>query len=162
MNGLAFLLGALVFYVAAYFLYGGFLGRLFGLDPNRRTPAHTLRDDVDYAPTNPFVLFGHHFASIAGAGPIVGPIMAIYFGWAPVVLWLLLGCVFIGAMHDLAAMVLSIRNEGRSIASVSPAQVNVNGATVDWRTALITAEVGASLPTKASALSKPSAGRNCL
>ena len=149
MNGLAFLLGALVFYVAAYFLYGGFLGRLFGLDTNRRTPAHTLRDDVDYAPTNPFVLFGHHFASIAGAGPIVGPIMAIYFGWAPVVLWLLLGCVFIGAMHDLAAMVLSIRNEGRSIASVIEQYVGYAGRQLFlvfcWSTLVLVVAVFAKL-----------------
>lgn len=149
MTGLTFLLGAVAFYLVAYFLYGGFLGRLFGLDPSRPTPAHTLRDDVDYAPTKPFVLFGHHFASIAGAGPIVGPIMAIYFGWGPVVLWLLLGCVFIGAMHDLAAMVLSIRNQGRSIASVIEQYVGYAGRQLFlvfcWSTLILVVAVFAKL-----------------
>ena len=70
---------------------------------------------MDYVPTRLPVLFGHHFASIAGAGPIVGPIAAAYFGWLPVVLWILIGCVFIGAMHDFAALFLSVRNKGRSI-----------------------------------------------
>ena len=149
MNGLTLLIGAVVFYLVAYFLYGGFLGRLFGLDPDRPTPAHTLRDDIDYAPTNPFVLFGHHFASIAGAGPIVGPIMAIYFGWGPVALWLLFGCVFIGAMHDLAAMVLSIRNQGRSIASVIEQYVGYAGRQLFlvfcWSTLILVVAVFAKL-----------------
>lgn len=118
MNGLLLLIVAIVFFGLGYRYYGAFLERLFGLDASRPTPAHTLRDDVDYVPSKPFILFGHHFASIAGAGPIVGPILAAYFGWGPVVIWLLFGCVFIGAMHDMAAMALSVRNKGRSIASV--------------------------------------------
>lgn len=118
MSGLLLLVAAILFYGLGYRFYGSFLSRLFGLDASRPTPAHVQRDDVDYVPTRPVVLFGHHFASIAGAGPIVGPILAAYFGWAPVVLWLLFGCVFIGAMHDMVAMTLSVRNRGRSIASV--------------------------------------------
>lgn len=118
MNGAMILGFAILFYLIAYFLYGGFLARLFGLNKNNPTPAHTMNDGVDYVPAKPFILFGHHFASIAGAGPIVGPIAASYFGWGAVLLWLLFGCVFIGAMHDMGAMVLSIRNKGKSIASV--------------------------------------------
>jgi Carbon starvation protein, predicted membrane protein len=118
MNGLLLLIVVIVIYAAAYALYGRFLEKAFGLNKLRLTPAHTERDGVDFVPTNPFVLFGHHFSSIAGAGPIVGPVLAAYFGWAPVVLWLLFGCVFIGAFHDMAAMSLSVRNKGRSIASV--------------------------------------------
>ena len=127
MNGLLLLIVAIVFYGLGYRYYGAFLERLFGLDKSRPTPAHTMRDDVDYVPSKPFILFGHHFASIAGAGPIVGPILAAYFGWGPVVLWLLFGCVFIGAMHDMAAMMLSVRNKGHSIASVIEQYVGYAG-----------------------------------
>ncbi len=118
MNGMVLLVGGAVFFVAAYFVYGRYLQRLFGVDPSRRTPAHTKRDGVDYVPTRLPVLFGHHFASIAGAGPIVGPVLAAYLGWGPVAIWVLLGCVFIGAMHDFAALFLSVRHEGRSIGHV--------------------------------------------
>lgn len=117
-SGLLVLLGSLVIYGLGYWLYGGFLRKLFKLDANRKTPAHTMYDGIDYVPTKPFVLFGHHFASIAGAGPIVGPILAVEFGWLPVLLWLLIGCIFVGAMHDMAAMVLSVRHQGKSIASI--------------------------------------------
>ncbi len=117
-SGLLVLLGSLVIYGLGYWLYGGFLRRLFKLDEKRKTPAHTMYDGVDYVPAKPFVLFGHHFASIAGAGPIVGPILAVEFGWVPVLLWLLIGCIFVGAMHDMAAMVLSVRHQGKSIASI--------------------------------------------
>lgn len=117
-SGLLILLVSIGIYGLGYWLYGGFLRKLFGLDASRKTPAHTMNDGIDYVPTKPFVLFGHHFASIAGAGPIVGPILALEFGWAPVLAWLLIGCIFVGAMHDMAAMVLSIRHQGKSIASV--------------------------------------------
>ncbi|MBQ9274382.1 MAG: carbon starvation protein A [Succinivibrio sp.] len=108
----------LAYFVAAYFIYGGYLGKLFALNPKSPTPAKTCFDGVDYVPTPPLVLFGHHFASIAGPGPIVGPIMAAYFGWLPALIWILAGCVFIGAFHDFAAMVISVRNKGRSISFV--------------------------------------------
>jgi carbon starvation protein len=118
MNGALLLAAGAVFFVAAYFVYGRYLARLFGVDPSRQTPAHTKRDGVDYVPTRPSVLFGHHFASIAGAGPIVGPVAAAYLGWGPVALWIIFGCVMIGAVHDFAALFLSARHEGRSIGSV--------------------------------------------
>jgi len=120
------LLGIAVF-AAAYLVYGRYLSKLFGVDPNRKTPAYEHRDGIDYVPTKPIVLFGHHFASIAGAGPIVGPIAAAYFGWGPVLLWILIGCVFVGAMHDFAALFLSVRNEGRSIGHIIEKQVGYAG-----------------------------------
>ena len=118
MNGILLLLGTTALFAVAYFGYGRLLERLLGIDPARQTPAFAKGDGVDYVPAHPAVLFGHHFASIAGAGPIVGPIAAAYFGWGAVVLWVVLGCVFIGAVHDMVALFLSVRHEGRSIASV--------------------------------------------
>ncbi len=126
-NGLLILLASIIIYGLGYWLYGGFLRKLFKLDANRKTPAHTMYDGIDYVPTKPFVLFGHHFASIAGAGPIVGPIFAMEFGWAPVLCWLLIGCIFVGAMHDMAAMVLSVRHEGKSIASIIEDYIGYTG-----------------------------------
>ena len=116
MNGMLLLLIVLVYFALAYVIYGRFICKRFGVDSKKSCPSHTMEDGVDYVPTSPAVLFGHHFASIAGAGPIIGPIVAAYFGWVPVLLWILIGCVFIGAMHDFSAMFLSIRNQGRSIA----------------------------------------------
>ena len=130
MNGALLLLSGAVFFISAYFLYGRYLGKLFGIDESHPTPAHTRQDGVDYIPTRLPVLFGHHFASIAGAGPIVGPIMAAFLGWGPVVLWLLLGGVFIGAMHDFSALFLSVRNGGRSIGSIVEQQIGFAGRQV--------------------------------
>jgi carbon starvation protein len=118
MNGIVLLLGATALFALAYVLYGRLIERVLGVDPARPTPAKTHGDGVDYVPAHPAVLFGHHFASIAGAGPIVGPIAAAYFGWGAVVAWVVLGCIFIGAVHDMVSLYLSVRHEGRSIASV--------------------------------------------
>ena len=118
MNGAVLLALSCVLFYLAYQVYGRLVERVFGVDPARPTPAHTLRDGVDYVPTHPAILFGHHFASIAGAGPIVGPVRAAQFGWAAVALWIVLGCILIGSVHDLAAMFLSIRHQGRSIGTV--------------------------------------------
>ncbi|MDD4101853.1 MAG: carbon starvation protein A [Kiritimatiellae bacterium] len=118
MNGAILLLTGCGIFAAAYFFYGRFVERVFGVDPGRPTPAHTMRDGIDYVPTRPAVLFGHHFASIAGAGPIVGPVLAAQFGWLAVALWVVFGCVLIGTVHDLAAMFLSVRHQGRSIGTV--------------------------------------------
>ncbi len=115
MNGTLLLCICLAYFVVGYFTYGGYIRRLFNINPDRQTPAHTNFDGVDYEPCNTVVLFGHHFSSIAGAGPIVGPIVASYFGWLPALLWILIGCVFIGAVHDFAALFLSVRNQGKSI-----------------------------------------------
>jgi carbon starvation protein len=115
MNGLILLVCALLYFALGYKFYGGFIARLFKVDNSIPTPAVVNQDGVDYVPTHPGVLFGHHFASIAGAGPIIGPIVACQFGWLPALLWIFIGCVFIGAMHDFAALFLSVRNNGRSI-----------------------------------------------
>ena len=117
----------LAYFVVAYFVYGGFLKRLMAIDPKRPTPAQTMMDGIDYVPTPKIVLFGHHFASIAGPGPIVGPIMAAYFGWLPALIWILVGCVFVGAFHDFAALVISVRNKGRSISFVMEKMMGLSG-----------------------------------
>ena len=118
MNGLTLLLVASACFLGGYFLYSRMLGKVLGIDPARSTPAHTRRDGVDYVPAHPTVLFGHHFAAIAGAGPIVGPVLAAEFGWASVALWIILGCIFIGAAHDMIALFLSVRHDGESIGTV--------------------------------------------
>ena len=127
MNGAVLLLVGTVCFGLAYAIYGRYLSRLFGVDPSRSTPAHTHRDGVDYLPTRLPVLFGHHFASIAGAGPIVGPVLAAYLGWGPVALWIIFGCIFIGGMHDFASLFLSIRHGGRSIGKVIEEQLGYSG-----------------------------------
>lgn len=105
--------------LAAYLVYGRFLARrVFRLDPNRATPAHTLEDGVDFVPTKIPVLFGHHFASIAGLGPILGPAIAVTWGWLPAVIWVIVGSILIGAVHDLGALTVSLRFKGRSIGDV--------------------------------------------
>ncbi|MFN9370087.1 MAG: carbon starvation protein A [Planctomycetia bacterium] len=104
---------------AAYLLYGGLLARLFRLDATAATPAVTLRDDVDYEPIAPQLLLGQHFSAIAAAGPIVGPILAgVAFGWLPALLWIVCGSIFVGGVHDFAALVVSVRHKARSIAEV--------------------------------------------
>ena len=118
MNGAILLLAALAVFGLGYFLYSRYLGRLAGVDPSRPTPATAQRDDVDYVPAHPLVLFGHHFAAIAGAGPIVGPVFAAEFGWGAVALWVVLGATLIGAMHDMFALFLSVRHRGESIGVV--------------------------------------------
>ncbi len=118
MNGALLLIIASACFLAGYFIYAGMIARKLGVDPSKPTPAHTRKDGVDFVPAHPAVLFGHHFASIAGAGPIVGPVLAAEFGWASVALWIILGCVFIGAAHDMISLFLSIRHGGESIGSV--------------------------------------------
>ena len=107
--------------IAGYIFYSKVIaGRLFEPLDRQQTPAYTMRDDQDYTPANPVVLFGHHFASIAGAGPIVGPLIAVlYFGWVPALLWILLGSVFLGGVHDFTALLTSVRRRARSIADIS-------------------------------------------
>lgn len=110
----------IILFVLAYRFYGAFLDRRFGIRPERRTPAHTNYDGLDYMPARTPVLMGHHFSSIAGAGPIVGPIIAVaFFGWLPAVLWIILGSIFVGGVHDYSALVVSIRHKARSIAQVA-------------------------------------------
>ena len=106
--------------LVAYRWYGTFLvKRVFGVDDASPTPAHTLGDDVDYVPAPAPVLFGHHFASIAGLGPLLGPAIAVVWGWLPALIWIVIGSIFIGAVHDAGCLVASIRNRARSIADVT-------------------------------------------
>ena len=118
MNGAILLLVGIVCFTAAYLVYSRFIARAIGIDPSRPTPAHTMNDGVDYVPAHPMVLYGHHFAAIAGAGPIIGPVLAAQFGWAAVAAWIILGCIFIGSVHDMVTLFLSVRHQGKSIGSV--------------------------------------------
>ena len=118
MNAMIVLLGGLAILVIGYVLYGGWLAKQWGVDPSRPTPAQEMHDGVDYVPTKPYILLGHHFSSIAGAGPINGPIQAAVFGWVPVLLWVLIGGIFFGAVHDFGALFASLRHKGQTIATV--------------------------------------------
>lgn len=118
MNGILMMVIALVVLGGAYLLYGRYLQNKWGIDPNAKTPAYEMEDGVDYVPADTNVVFGHQFASIAGAGPINGPIQAAMFGWLPVLLWILIGGVFFGAVQDFAAMYASVKNKGRTIGSI--------------------------------------------
>ena len=118
MNSLVLLLLGLALFFIAYVSYGAFLAKSWGIDPSRKTPANALRDDIDYCPANPNVLLGHHFSSIAGAGPITGPILASVFGWLPVYLWIVIGSIFVGGVHDWGSLFASIRHEGKSIGEI--------------------------------------------
>ncbi len=114
------LLVALVLFLSAYFLYGRFLEKRYDIDNSRPTPSHTDYDGIDRVPAQRAVLLGHHFSSIAGAGPIIGPVIAaIAFGWLPALLWVLVGSVFIGGVHDFSALVASVRHKARSIAEIA-------------------------------------------
>lgn len=118
MSALLILVIAIVLLALGYVFYGSWLAKQWGVDPNRETPAHTSYDGKDFVPANPAVLMGHHFSSIAGAGPINGPIQAAVFGWVPVFLWCVLGGIFFGAVHDFGALFASIRHNGGSIGEI--------------------------------------------
>ena len=125
MSTLFVAIAAFFGYSLAYNLYGKWLAKkIYCLDDNRATPAHTLQDDVDYAPTRSFVLIGHHFAAIAGTGPIVGPAIAVFWGWLPALLWVVFGSIFIGAVHDFSTLVISMRNDGKSVADIAKSLVS--------------------------------------
>jgi len=120
MNGGVLILAALVIYFVFYFTHGRYLMKnVVRADSKRETPAHRLFDGTDYVPANKYVLYGHHFASIAGAGPIVGPAIALGWGWLPAILWVWFGNVFIGVVHDYLALMSSVRYDGRTIGWIS-------------------------------------------
>ncbi|OEJ15395.1 carbon starvation protein CstA [Brachyspira hampsonii] len=127
MNAFILLLLGMVIFFIAYITYGSYLAKKWGIDPGKKTPAHTLNDGKDYVPTDAKVLLGHHFSSIAGAGPITGPIIATMFGWLPVYLWIIFGCVFFGGVHDYGSLVASLRHEGKSIGEVIRHNVSQKG-----------------------------------
>lgn len=127
MNGVVLLLASSVIFLIAYVSYGSWLSKKWGIDIKRPTPAHTQEDGVDYMPTKPAVLLGHHFSSIAGAGPIVGPITAAVFGWVPVVLWVIVGSIFFGGVQDYGSVVASIRHKGQTIGEIIDATIGRRG-----------------------------------
>jgi carbon starvation protein len=127
MNGLVMLIISAVVLFLAYVVYGRWLARKWGIDPKKKTPAHEFQDGVDYVPTPPSVVFGHEFASIAGAGPINGPIIAAMFGWLPVLLWILIGGIFFGAVQDFSALYASVKNKGKTIGYIIETYIGKTG-----------------------------------
>ncbi|MBN2619584.1 carbon starvation protein A [candidate division WOR-3 bacterium] len=120
MNSLLLCILVYVGFIIAYHTYGRFLGnKLFSLSKNFITPAQQINDRVDYVPTKKEILFGHHFTSIAGTGPIVGPAIGVIWGWVPALIWVFVGSIVMGAVHDLGALVISVRNQGKSIGEVT-------------------------------------------
>ena len=129
MGFLFIMLVGLAIFVAGYLLYSKFLGRsIFKLKDTFTTPAHELHDGVDYVPTNKYILWGHHFTSVAGAAPIVGPAIAVIWGWLPALLWVTIGTVFFAGMHDFGTLWASARNKGRSIGALSSRYIGKRGA----------------------------------
>ena len=118
MTALLIILAAIVLLVIGYITYGSWLAKQWGIDPKRPTPANTRGDGVDYVPAHPAVLMGHHFSSIAGAGPINGPIQAAVFGWLPVFLWCVVGGIFFGGLQDFGSLFASIRHDGKSVGEI--------------------------------------------
>ena len=127
MNGLLMMIIAIVVLGGAYLIYGRYLAKTWGIDPKAKTPAYELEDGVDYVPADTNVVFGHQFASIAGAGPINGPIQAAIFGWVPVLLWVLIGGVFFGAVQDFVSMYASVKNKGRTIGYIIEEYIGKTG-----------------------------------
>jgi len=125
MNSVTLILIAILFMALAYRYYGVFIAaRILALDDKRPTPAHTLKDGQNYHPTNKWVLFGHHFAAISGAGPLIGPVLAAQFGYAPTFMWMLLGSVIAGGVHDMTILAASVRRKGKSLAEIARHEVS--------------------------------------
>ena len=125
MSTLLIAIGAGLAFIIAYHTYGKWLGaKVFRLAADRVTPAHRLRDDKDYVPTKRSIVFGHHFTSIAGTGPIVGPAIAVMWGWLPALLWVVVGSIFIGAVHDFGSLVVSLRNNGQTVGDIAGRVLN--------------------------------------
>ncbi|WP_125098543.1 carbon starvation CstA family protein [Leucobacter chromiireducens] len=129
MNPVLLMILGLAIFALGYIFYSRYLAkRVYQLDEKFTTPAHELEDDVDYVPTNKFILWGHHFTSVAGAAPIVGPAIAVIWGWLPAFLWVTIGTVFFAGMHDLGALWASVRNKGRSIGALSSRYIGKRGS----------------------------------
>ncbi len=125
MSSLAIAVGALVAYLVAYNTYGRWLSRkIFKLDPNAVCPSVAVNDGRDYVPTRREIVFGHHFTSIAGTGPIVGPAIAVFWGWLPALLWVVIGSIFMGAVHDMGALVVSLRSRGMTVGDIAGRVIN--------------------------------------
>ena len=127
MNGLVIVLIGIVALGAGYLFYGRWLAKKWGIDPNAKTPAYTHEDGQDYVPSSKMTVFAHQFSSIAGAGPVTGPILASVFGWVPVLLWLLIGGLFFGAVQDFGALYASVKNEGKSMGMIIEKYIGKTG-----------------------------------
>ena len=127
MNAIILMLFSVVIFLIAYATYGKYLVEKWGVDESIETPAHRLNDGVDYVPAKAPVLLGHHFSSIAGAGPIVGPIAAAIFGWLPAMLWIVIGSIFFGGVHDMGALFASVRHDGKSLGEVIGVNIGKKG-----------------------------------
>ena len=126
MNAIYLVVTGVVFVSLGYIFYSKFIAeKIYRLDPNFVTPAHTKRDDVDYVPTDRVVLWGHHFTTVAGAAPIIGPAIAVIWGWLPAFIWVVLGTIFFAGVHDFGALWASVRNEGNSIGSLTGEVISV-------------------------------------
>ncbi len=131
MNALTLVFVAACVFALAYRYYGIFIAnKVLGIDPNRPTPAHTLEDGIDYHPTNKYVIFGHHFAAIAAAGPLLGPVLAAQFGYLPGALWIIVGAVVAGAVHDMVILFASVRHEGKSISLIAESEIGKTAGAV--------------------------------
>lgn len=120
MSSIVLMLVGLVAMTLGYFFYSKFIAeKVYKLDPNYKTPAHTMQDGVDYVPTNKFILWGHHFTSVAGAAPIVGPGIAVIWGWLPALIWVVLGSIFFAGVHDMGAIWASVRNKAQSVGALT-------------------------------------------
>ena len=125
MNSFVLAILSALLYLAAYHSYGRFLARkLFQINPTKACPSKTEQDGIDFVPTPRSILFGHHFTSIAGTGPIVGPAIAIIWGWLPALLWVLIGSIFMGAVHDFGSMMISLRHRGKTIGAIAGDLIN--------------------------------------
>ena len=127
MNGLVIVVIGIVALSAGYLLYGRWLAKKWGIDPKAKTPAYTHEDGQDYVPSSKFTVFSHQFSSIAGAGPVTGPILASVFGWVPVLLWLIIGGLFFGAVQDFGALYASVKNEGKSMGMIIEKYIGKTG-----------------------------------
>ena len=130
MNALIIVAISIVVLGGGYLLYGRWLAKTWGIDPNAKTPAYEKEDGEDYIPTNSLVVFSHQFSSIAGAGPITGPIIACMFGWLPALLWILIGGVFFGAVQDFTSMYASVKTKGKTIGSIIENYIGKTGKTL--------------------------------
>lgn len=128
LNAILVALIGIVIFALGYRYYSKFVAeKIFRLDPNYVTPAHRYKDGVDFVPTNKFILWGHHFTSVAGAAPIVGPAIALYWGWLPAFLWVILGTVFAAGVHDFGTLALSVRNKGQSVGTIAEKLIGKRG-----------------------------------
>ena len=127
MNGLLVLGIAIVVLAAAYLLYGRYLAASWGIDPKAKTPACAREDGGDFVPSNKWEVFAHQFSSIAGAGPVTGPVMAMMFGWLPAFLWILIGGIFFGAVQDFGSLYASVKSQGKSMGQIIEAYIGKTG-----------------------------------